>query len=114
MRQQSNLKTIPLKVLLLTNQLLKIGEEHKNLSKGREESVCIFLVTYLIFLGRGWLIHFYLLLVFLFIYFPWKSTGGEWLFNGLAEINVSRGEKTSSLILADNKESTFFSAKTFN
>ena len=40
--------------------------------------------------------------------------GGEWLFNGLAEINVSRGEKTSSLILTVNKESSFFSAKTFN
>ena len=26
----------------MTNQLLKIGGEHKNLSKGREESVCIF------------------------------------------------------------------------
>ena len=38
--------------------------------------------------------------MFLFIYFLWKSTGGEWLFNGLAEIDVSRGEKTSSLILA--------------
>ena len=60
-----------------------------------------FFATYLIFLGRGWLIHFYLLIFYvLFIYFPWKSTGGEWLFNGLAEINVSRGEKTSSLILA--------------
>ena len=42
----------------------------------------------------------FLLCMFLLIYFPWKSTGGEWLFNGLAEINVSQGEKTSSLILA--------------
>ena len=77
MRQQSNLKTIPLKVLLLTNQLLKIGEEHKNLSKGREESVCIFFVTYLIFLGRGWLIHFYLLILYVSLLFSLEEYRGR-------------------------------------